>query len=286
MLKKFFSVIITAVILVTMFSSCTQVVKLDLKTAPVNFGDDFYCIAFRKGETALCGQVQNALQQLVDNGKAAEISNKWFGTNIVIFDQEQASACVDEDNTTASWDYIVSKGKLVIGLDDTFAPMGYRDTEGNLIGFDVDLATETGKVLNIEIEFKPIAWEAKETELSEKKIDCIWNGLSRTSDREESMQLSQNYLSNRLVIMGNEAANITSLDDLKNYTIGIQADSSSLDAVKKSEVYDSIKDKIRTYPSYDEVILDMKTGRVDVMIVDETLGNYKIANLEKQADSE
>ena len=63
--------------------------------------------------------------------------------------------------------------KLVVGLDDTFAPMGFRDSDGNLVGFDIDLANAVAEELGCEIEFKPIDWDAKEMELEAKTIDCV-----------------------------------------------------------------------------------------------------------------
>ena len=61
---------------------------------------------------------------------------------------------------------IQAKGELVIGLDDTFAPMGFRDESGNLVGFDIDLATAVCEELGVKATFQPIDWDAKEMELS------------------------------------------------------------------------------------------------------------------------
>lgn len=66
-----------------------------------------------------------------------------------------------------------SKETIVVGLDDTFAPMGFRDESGELIGFDIDLANKVGEELGVNVEFKPIDWNAKEMELKAKTIDCV-----------------------------------------------------------------------------------------------------------------
>ena len=89
-----------------------------------------------------------------------------------------------------SWEEIQTNGKLVIGLDDTFAPMGFRDEAGTLVGFDIDLATAVCDVLGITAEFQPIAWSAKEMMLSSKRIDCVWNGMSATEERQKAMALT------------------------------------------------------------------------------------------------
>lgn len=170
---------------------------------------------------------------------------------------------------------LATPGKLVVGLDDTFAPMGFRDPAGNLVGFDIDLATAVGEEMGVEIVFQPIKWSAKEMELATRNIDCIWNGMSRTPEREENMTLSQDYLNNRLVIMLRKGTDIPNLDAIANYQIGTQSGSSGLEAIKKSSVYEKIKNNVHEYATYDECILDMRADRIQAMVVDEVLGNYK-----------
>ena len=64
-----------------------------------------------------------------------------------------------------SSDKSADKDTLVVGLDDTFAPMGFRDENGDLVGFDIDLANAVGEELGMKVEFKPIDWDAKELSL-------------------------------------------------------------------------------------------------------------------------
>ncbi len=174
---------------------------------------------------------------------------------------------------------LATPGKLVVGLDDTFAPMGFRDTAGNLVGFDIDLANAVGKELGVEVVFQPIEWSAKEMELAAKNIDCIWNGMSRTPEREATLTLSKDYLNNRLAVMTVPSVSIASMDQLPQYEIGTQAGSSSLEAIKRSPVYALLGDKLHEYATYDECILDMQAGRIQAMVVDEVLGQYKNNNL-------
>lgn len=184
------------------------------------------------------------------------------------------------DSALTGWEYVEDKGELIVGLDDTFAPMGFRDESDNLVGFDIDLATKVGEKLGVNIKFQPIDWNSKELELSSKRIDCIWNGMSATKSRQEEMSLTKKYLNNRIVIMtidGGKA--VTSKDDLKDMKIGTQEGSSALETMIKDEDYDSFKDNISEFPTYDEVILDMQAGRLDCMVVDEVLGEYKNSKL-------
>ncbi len=174
---------------------------------------------------------------------------------------------------------LATPGRLVIGLDDTFAPMGFRDPAGELVGFDIDLGRAVGEELGLEIVFQPIDWSAKEMELAARNIDCIWNGMSRTPEREAVLTLSQDYLNNRLAVMTVNSINITALDQLAQYEVGTQAGSSALEAIKKSSVYPKLGGKLHEYATYDECILDMQAGRIQAMVVDEVLGQYKNNNL-------
>lgn len=174
---------------------------------------------------------------------------------------------------------LATPGRLVVGLDDTFAPMGFRDPAGTLVGFDIDLATAVGREMGVEIVFQPVQWAAKEMELMAKNIDCVWNGMSRTPEREKGMTLSQDYLNNRLAVMTVSSVDITSLDQLAGYQVGTQAGSSALEAIKRSPVYSALQANLHEYPTYDECILDMQAGRIEVMVVDEVLGQYKNSNM-------
>lgn len=171
--------------------------------------------------------------------------------------------------------------KIVVGLDDTFAPMGFRDAEGNLVGFDIDLANAVGEYLGVTVEFKPIDWNAKEMELEAKTIDCVWNGMSVTPERMESMALSDKYLNNKIVLMALADADfdVTSADQLADLKIGTQVDSSALQMLQANEEYDNFKDNISEYDTYDTAIMDLKAGRVDVIAVDQVLGEYTNNNL-------
>jgi len=176
----------------------------------------------------------------------------------------------------AGWDYIKEKGTLVIGLDDTFAPMGFRNEKNELVGFDIDLANAVGEKLGIKIEFRPIDWNAKEMELSSKRIDCIWNGMSATEERQKNMTLTKKYLNNRIVIMTmDDLLEVNSVDDLKNIKIGTQVDSAALETMQDNDAYDSFSANITEYNTYDEAILDMQAGRIDCIVVDQVLGDYK-----------
>ena len=185
---------------------------------------------------------------------------------------------VAEDNSLQA---IIDKGTFILGLDDSFPPMGFRDENNEIVGFDIDLAKEVASRMGVAVEFQPIDWTGKEMELSSKRVDCLWNGMSATPARQESMALTAKYLNNMLRIASFDASiNIKSAADLANYKIGIQGDSAALEVVMAHPDYASFAANIIEYPTYDEAMLDMQAGRVQVIVVDQVLSDYKNSKLE------
>ena len=114
------------------------------------------------------------------------------------------------------------KGKIVIGLDDNFPPFGFHDESGELVGFDIDMAKEASKRLGMEVEFKPIDWDSKETELKSKKIDAIWNGLSITPEREQNILFSRPYENGPQILLVKNDSPIQGKADLAGKIVGTQ----------------------------------------------------------------
>jgi polar amino acid transport system substrate-binding protein len=174
-----------------------------------------------------------------------------------------------------------SKGEeFIIGLDDTFAPMSFRNEQNEIVGFDVDLAKEVAKRNGWNIRFQPIDWAMKEAELNSGNIDMIWNGYTITDERKEKVNFTDAYLTNSQIIVILSDSDIDEIDDLKNKTVATQAESSSLDAARKLDGFiESLKDgKIIEYSTFNEVFNDLESGRTDAIIVDEVLARYYINN--------
>jgi len=189
------------------------------------------------------------------------------------------SACSGAQQTgkDESLEAVKKAGKIVVGLDDSFPPMGFRDESGEIVGFDIDLAREAAKRLGVEAEFRPIDWNSKELELKNKKIDLIWNGLTITEERKKNMAFTKPYLANTQIIVVLEGSDIKSKADLAGKKVGAQLDSSGAEAVENDkDVYDSLEELV-LYPDYLEAFLDLENGRIAALVVDEILGKYYIA---------
>jgi len=160
--------------------------------------------------------------------------------------------------------------------------MGFRDAKGKLVGFDIDMAKAVGKKLNMKVDFKAIDWDSKEMELKSGSIDCVWNGMSVTPERKEKMALSAKYLDNKIVVMALNSSDVDVKDssELANLKIGTQVDSSALAMIKADKNYKSFADNVSEYDTYDDAIMDLRAGRVDVIVVDQVLGEYANKNLD------
>lgn len=165
--------------------------------------------------------------------------------------------------------------KMVIGLDDNFAPMGFRDKDNKIVGFDIDLAREAAKRAGMEVEFKPIDWSAKEAELNGKRIDAIWNCFTINPEREKVIQFSKPYINNSQVVAVPVKSNIQTIADLKGKTVGVQDDSTGsylLDG-KYADLRKGLKE-YKKYPDFAAAFLDIDSGRLDALVVDEILVRY------------
>ena len=165
------------------------------------------------------------------------------------------------------------KETIIIGIDDKFAPMGFRDENNEIVGFDIDYARAAAEEMGVEVKFQPIDWKTKETELNSGRIDLIWNGYTITDDRKEKVLFTKPYLANSQVIMTLADSDINAIADLEGKNVGVQALSSALDAINGND----IASKIADLPEYGDNVLaltDLKTGRTDAVVIDEIVANY------------
>ena len=189
-----------------------------------------------------------------------------------------SSAAATDDQ---SWEKVESAGTLVLGLDDAFPPMGYKDTEtGDIIGFDIDIAKEVCSRLGIELKLQPIDWNNKQSELENGNVDCLWNGFSKTPERDEQFNLSIPYMKNEQIILVKTDSDYQTLEDLAGKTIGVQADSSAesaLEAEENKEFKDSLGEIVKI-EDYAMAVLEIQNGTIDAISIDEVVARFYLNN--------
>lgn len=173
--------------------------------------------------------------------------------------------------------------KIVFGLDDAFPPMGYRDENNKLIGFDIDMVNEIGKRMGVDFVALPTAWDGIIASLTTKKFDCIVSGMTITPEREKQIAFSKPYLkAGQVIIVKANNMEINGVASLKGKIVATQSGSSAQPIL---EAMQGLKDK-KFYSAFPEAFNDLQVGRIDALIADATTaphymtkkaGEYKVA---------
>ncbi len=191
------------------------------------------------------------------------------------------NAVLQETNSTADEDInsTLDKDTWIVGLDDSFAPMGFRDEKGELTGFDVDMAKAFGEKLGKSVKFQPIDWSMKESELNSGNIDFIWNGYTITDERKEKVAFSTPYLNNKQIIVTLASSDINAKSDLIDKKVGAQSESSAVTAMEKeANLYSSFNGgEAITFEDNNQALMDLEAGRIDAVVADEILLRYYIS---------
>jgi len=169
------------------------------------------------------------------------------------------------DNSLAK---IMEGQKLVMGLDDSFPPMGFRSESNEIVGYDVDLAKEVAKRMGVELVLQPIEWTAKEQELNTNQIDCIWNGFTITDERKQNVLFTPPYLRNAQVIVVKENSQVRTLADLTGKTVGTQASSASIKAIDKVPQFKTNLKDIIQYKDFLMALMDLDADGIDAVVID------------------
>lgn len=169
---------------------------------------------------------------------------------------------------------------FILGLDESFPPMGYRDQDGSLVGFDLDVAAEVCNRLGWTLELQPIDWGVKEIELEQGNIDCIWNGFTITEERAQVVDFSMPYIENQQVLVVMSDSDIMAQEDVAGRKLGFQAGSSSEDAlVLNPDFRAGIGEEVKVN-DYALGFMDLEQGSIDALLVDSIVADYYITMLQ------
>lgn len=174
-----------------------------------------------------------------------------------------------------------NSNKFVLGLDDSFPPLGFRDENNEIVGYDIDLAREACSRMGMELVCQPIDWSAKEMELKTGKISCIWNGLTITDERLAAMAFTKAYLSNAQVVVVREDSGFTTLADLAGKKIGVQAGSSAQEAIDGAPEFKATLKEIVEFKENVTALNDLETKNIDGVVMDLIVANYNITQGKK-----
>ncbi|MBR5437883.1 MAG: transporter substrate-binding domain-containing protein [Clostridia bacterium] len=180
------------------------------------------------------------------------------------------------DDTTAPTEtasdlaYIKDNGKMIIGYTE-FAPMNYKDDDGNLIGFETEFAKAVCAELGVEPVFQLIDWAAKETELKSKTIDCIWNGMTITAERQAEMEISTAYMANKqvLLVKAENADKYLTADDIAGANVVAEMESAGESVAKEDAFFANAN--YTAVDSQAKALMEVASGTADACVVDYVL---------------
>ncbi len=237
-------------------------------------GVESYAIGFRIGDEELAEQVSGAVQALVLDGTYEKIGEK--------YPEIKDYLCLTADGIDEST--LPAKGSgdssftFKHGFDLDYRPYSYRQDDGTVGGFDVELCQAVCDYLGWGYEAVPFNWDAKDMELNAKSCDCIWSGFTKEG-RENDYTWGITYSNNTQGILVAAGSDIKTLDDLKGKIVGVQIDTSAANMLEKSrkDLADTFAE-LKVYETYTIAYNDLKAGAIDAIAIDMTAGSFLIAS--------
>lgn len=209
----------------------------------------------------------------------------WFLLLVLIVPVFALSGCTNNvskrADTQDTWARIKKRGKVVIGIDDSFVPMGFRQKNGKLVGYDVDLPRAVFKQYGIKVDFQTIDWSMKETELRNGTIDLIWNGYTMTAARQKKILFSRAYQKNQQILVTKKSSNISNFNDMQGKVLGVQNGSTGQAVLDENPkmLLNKLKDKKAIlYDTFPEAFIDLNANRIQGILMDKVYAQYYIKN--------
>ena len=179
-------------------------------------------------------------------------------------------------------DNIVASGKLKIGYT-LINPLNYFDSETNeFVGFETEFAKAVCEKLGVTAEFQEIDWDSKEIELNSKNIDCIWNGMTITPEREENMSISIPYMENRQVLVVRSADKDKYTNSVEGANVVAEQGSAGEELVQADESFASAK--YTAVASQATALMEVSSGTADVAVIDYTMAGGSVGEGTDYAD--
>ena len=173
------------------------------------------------------------------------------------------TAPVETDRGDSDLAYVQTKGTLVVGMTD-FAPMDYKDENGEWIGFDADMAKAFAESLGVDVEFLEINWDNKLMELDTKGIDVIWNGMTINDEVKAGASVSEPYCRNGQVVVvpAAKAEDYQTVESLSGLNFAVEngsAGAAQLDELGLSYVAKTTQA---------DALLEVASGASDACVID------------------
>lgn len=156
--------------------------------------------------------------------------------------------------------------KIHFASEATYPPFEYMDSQGNIIGFDIDVAKAICNKLEASCEFSNEPWSSLIPGVKLGKFDALISAIAITPERRKQVAFSLAYFSDTATFIAS-SSEVTdlSMQGIKGKTIGVQIGTVMENYLHS--VYGNIV-HVKTYASIIDAFLDIKSGRIDAVLVD------------------
>lgn len=192
----------------------------------------------------------------------------------------ESKATEDSAPAGADWDYLADKGTFTIGIT-YYEPMNYKDANGKLVGFETEFSEAVCAELGLTPKFQEIEWDSKELELNSKSIDCIWNGMTITPERQQNMDISMPYLDNKQIMVCKKENAEKFADDVSGATVVAEAGSAGETIAREDDFFANAN--FESLESQATALLEVKAGTADIAIIDYVMA---VATIKEGSDFE
>ncbi len=267
-MKKVLSLIMVLALAVCAFASCSGTgeetgTSYDGLAIAMELTSEEYGIGFRKGSD-LAAEVDKIMDEMKADGSLAALAEKY---ELTLSDNDTVNNT--DEATIKDIDYIKANGKLVIGITD-YAPMNYKDENGEWTGFDTEFAIAVCEKLGVTAEFVEIDWDNKFVALESKAIDCIWNGMTISEEVLKNTSCSKAYVKNaQVVVMAEDkVAEYATAESMKDLNFAAEAGSAGATAANDNGFANLVE-----VPAQTDALLEVQSGSCDACIIDITMAN-------------
>lgn len=215
-----------------------------------------YGIAFRSGDDELCDTISAALSVLAADGTVESLSGSFLGSSELSIDADaDALDGISPEPRT-----------LIVGLTADRPPMAYLDTNGDLTGFDVDMAASACALLGWTVQYRIMEYDDV-VELESGNVDCLWGGFTITQSISKELTCTEPYLSYNQVLVTRAGTGYKSFGSLKGETLAIPSDRAAEAVLSLEEPVTPKNTEIRKYDNSDACFAALDTGEVQGVII-------------------
>lgn len=160
-------------------------------------------------------------------------------------------------------------------MSGAYPPFNYIDIQGNLVGFDVDIAKEIANRLGLEAELVTTPWDTIIGGLQAKRYDAILGSMAITEERLQQVNFSDPYYISGAQLLVQADSDIHSPADLDDASLAVvvgttfENEARNLDGVSNVVLYEA----------EEQTLQDLRIGRVDGVITDRLIGLYMVEDM-------